>query len=1557
MKREIHIKISKLMVICMIATSIFMQFPVRTLAANTQINASTIKQYFESKVGNSVAEASCLAFIANGFASMGASRSSACCAYEYGSSHILSTSIDNIPVGADVFLLWNSNYGYTRYTCTADGTKTKHECHHIAVYVGDGYVVHTSGGKVVKTSLSEILNRWNMSFRGWGYHGNVTVVNDMGVKEDISLATSNFDLVDGQTYIIRSALSKKAIEVPGGNTTAGTQIKVWSYDTSGNSPWQRWIARKCSDGYMFINESTGQAMDIRDGSTASGAVLQQWTQHGGDAQRFKVVDAGNGKYGLININSQLALDLCGSSTANGAIIDQHGYHGKDNQLWKFEPVNTLTASFDSESISNVSMNNATLSTWVSASGTITEFGFYIGNDPNNMSKKATSTETVNWTRFYLEYETRNYCGDLAAGTTYYCQFYTVVGGIEYKGNVQSFTTGRDQTAPSVDVTWYPYRDRDRFDIVVQVSDNVGVTRVVFPTWHADTQTGENAHWIEGILQPDGRWAATINIGAWGYAEGTYITHTYAYDAAGNYCSSASSIYMDRSAPVISNVQVQDLTSDGYTISCMVTDNEVVDKVVFPTWTDYNGHDDLIADWGSNPATRGTQSGNTYTYRVNIADHNYERGNYTTHIYAYDNIGNITSYGVNVVVPPQTYVLDVNPSIDGTEYLSGCTGYTFNLTVYDENGNDVSGTYGVTNVQDYYGEIPYGYSYTVTPIGNLEGHTTTGCSGTIKAQINIAVPTWMRNLYTLDVNPTINGTEQRDGLPGYTFTVTVKDTNGEDVSGTYGAVNVIDFCKDIPYGYSYTVTPTGNFNGNTVTGCEGVIGATTNYAVPIWAHKAYTTGEVVDSGSCGQNLTWTLTVLDEENLELTIRGIGEMEKDRTSFPWHSKNVQKVKIEEGVTSIGDSAFAECGRLTSVIIPESVTSIGMYAFDHCGLISITIPDHVISIGESAFADCWKLTSVTLPEGITRIEKDTFFDCHSLTSVVIPESVTSIRSGAFSCCDSLKSVTIPKGVTSIGSGVFEYCESLTNVTIPENVTRIGEDAFYKCSSLAEVYYGGTEEGWTKIQIEAGNEKLKVAQIHYGYKNSKQYTVTYHANGGTDAPEVQIKEEGKILRLTIAEPTRVGYIFSGWNTQADGKGKDYTAGASYQEDADIILYAKWTVDTSYKNQIAKATVSKIKAQTYTGKEIRPTVTVKLNKKKLSEGVDYSISYTDNIQTGKATMTITGIGEYVGTKTTSFTILGDSIKKAKVSGIVSKVYNGDEQTQELSLQLGDITLIKDEDYTVSYAKNVNAGTATVMITGINGYVGSLKKTFKIAAYDIAKDEQGKISGIPESFTVTYEKGGCTPQVVPSFDGTELRKGKDYTVSYTNNKKVTPDQTKAVPTITIKGKGNYKGTVKVNFTIAAKDISQVTATVADVQYSLKAGKYISKPVLTDTNGKKLKAGTDYTVSYAKADGTKLLSKSVVEPGTEIVVTITGKGYYTGAITRTYTVLEPKAKEQNKSKTLSVSDGDVENADVSDGDVSEDVSGGDVSDGNLEIGTDNPEVVQPTDGTVDGTDEAA
>ena len=242
--------------------------------------------------------------------------------------------------------------------------------------------------------------------------------------------------------------------------------------------------------------------------------------------------------------------------------------------------------------------------------------------------------------------------------------------------------------------------------------------------------------------------------------------------------------------------------------------------------------------------------------------------------------------------------------------------------------------------------------------------------------------------------------------------------------------------------------------------------------------------IVDSGTFGDNLTWTLTDYDdgEENTtvyQLSISGNGDMIDSNSNYnlPWYSyrRQIEKVIIADGVTNIGSHVFKDFENLKVVTIPSCVTSIGNSAFADCyKLKEVEIPNSVTSIGGDAFAGCG-LTSIVLPNSVTKIESLTFFGCYYLTSITIPNSVTTIGRRSFERCSSLTTVTIPNSVTSIGEMAFDGCTSLTTITLPNSVTSIEDDVFYGCCSLTSV---NIPNGVTSIGISAFNGCNSLASI-----------------------------------------------------------------------------------------------------------------------------------------------------------------------------------------------------------------------------------------------------------------------------------------------------------------------------------------------------------------------------------------------------------------------------------------------------------------------------------------------
>lgn len=336
---------------------------------------------------------------------------------------------------------------------------------------------------------------------------------------------------------------------------------------------------------------------------------------------------------------------------------------------------------------------------------------------------------------------------------------------------------------------------------------------------------------------------------------------------------------------------------------------------------------------------------------------------------------------------------------------------------------------------------------------------------------------------------------------------------------------------------------------------------------------------------------------------------------------------------------------------------------------------------------------------------------------------------------------------------------------------------------------------------------------------------------------------------------------------------------------------------------ITKAKVSKIPAQTYVEGGIKQlcdkkgnplAISVKLGNDTLIEGTDYSCVIEGGDKPGTAALIITAMGSRCfGSKTVYFDVKARAMKTyAVVDPISAEVYNGKAHTPEINIrdkQTGEI-LEKDVHYTVSYTKNIAAGKGKISIEGIEsaGYTGKLSKSFKIDKASILGAE------LTYSDRAYFIKGGAVADIKVTLNGYVLTEGVDYTVKYSNNKKAD-----ATASFIVSGKGSLKGKLPAGqFTVMAKPLAEVNGYAADV---LSGASYKSKPVLTDTNGKKLLAGTDYKLvgyfydedclvngSESRLTGQAVKDGDVIPEGTVLRVKLSGKGAYSGIFLLRYRV---------------------------------------------------------------------
>lgn len=208
--------------------------------------------------------------------------------------------------------------------------------------------------------------------------------------------------------------------------------------------------------------------------------------------------------------------------------------------------------------------------------------------------------------------------------------------------------GRKDSTPRIENARISKITNSGYVVQCEVYDEINpVTRVAFPTWTTKDDQ-DDIVWADGTIS--GATATfEVKISDHNNELGFYRTHIYCYNTTGAYSSTnVADVMIEQTPPTISNIKIVNQTAKSYTVECEVEDSgSGIDRVQFPTWTELNGQDDLMLDWGSNEKARGTIKGNIVTYTVNISDHNNESGIYTTHIYAYDKCGNYVSKGITI----------------------------------------------------------------------------------------------------------------------------------------------------------------------------------------------------------------------------------------------------------------------------------------------------------------------------------------------------------------------------------------------------------------------------------------------------------------------------------------------------------------------------------------------------------------------------------------------------------------------------------------------------------------------------------------------------------------------------------------------------------------------------------------------------------------------------------------------------------------------------------------------------------------------------------------------
>lgn len=318
---------------------------------------------------------------------------------------------------------------------------------------------------------------------------------------------------------------------------------------------------------------------------------------------------------------------------------------------------------------------------------------------------------------------------------------------------------------------------------------------------------------------------------------------------------------------------------------------------------------------------------------------------------------------------------------------------------------------------------------------------------------------------------------------------------------------------------------------------------------------------------------------------------------------------------------------------------------------------------------------------------------------------------------------------------------------------------------------------------------------------------------------------------------------------------------------------------------ISKATVAVPEiGYVYDGQQKMPVPTVTCDNKTLVNNVDYKVSYASNVNAGEGCVYVEGINSYTGTAYAKFQIAPCDLfsSGSNVSVSLSQTsfdYTGAAITPAVTVKLGNTVLKNGVDYTVSYANNVDAGTASVTVTGKGNFCSSVSRNYTIKKLNLAK--KGKATLSFDSTSFVYNGSAVKPVVYISYaigDGAQyLAQDVDFKVSYSNNTKI------GTATAKVTGLGNYTGTISKKFKILPAKVSNVS--VSDVTTSslvLKWNKVSSVSgydvAVYDSQKKDYKHLAYVSSKYSSYKATKLTSAKSYKFKIRAYKTVDGKKYY-------------------------------------------------------------------------------
>lgn len=606
-------------------------------------------------------------------------------------------------------------------------------------------------------------------------------------------------------------------------------------------------------------------------------------------------------------------------------------------------------------------------------------------------------------------------------------------------------------------------------------------------------------------------------------------------------------------------------------------------------------------------------------------------------------------------------------------------------------------------------------------------------------------------------------------------------------------------------------------------------------------------------------------------------MSDYKKVETIARWLANNFNYSQYHSGYTGLMLDGGGDCWANTSAVNymceKLGLTVYARYAANDPGAGSGHRNSVVIIDGERYLVDCgytgnaprhYELSKMDydysykiLNDGTLRLYQYEGTD----TNIVVPDTidgrkVTVLGNSTFQYCtqaSDIESVTLPDSLTTIEKNAFYNCEKLKSVTIPQNVSSIGLAAFVE---------GLSESSLTEIKVDPENPYFSEKDgVVFSKDGTKLIVFPSGRSGDYQIPDgtVSVGDYAFYYCVNVSSITVPGSVRS-LGEGAFGNCSSLTKAVLNEGLEEIGEYA-FQSSSGIRDIIIPASVKSV------GK----------NGLRLSSGCRIRVLSTDTVWAddafrdsaliaGKKDSTLQKYAEDHGC--TFVELSADNripLQNEWFEQITSDYeYNGKSHEPEIESSESAPELEQGSDYEVTYENNINAGTATIKITGKDIFCGTVERSFKITP-----DENGMhvcyFAENNETYLETTFKGKkVEPEVV--IDG--LVRGKDYTVTYVNNEK--PGEARAELT----GIGNYKGSETLYFTIYGK--LPAADPIADQTYT---GNEITPDIVIPG----LKAGEDYYMYYEDNQ----------YPGVA-TVTIYGTGYYKGTATIHFKIIKKTEK---------------------------------------------------------------